>query len=111
MTKQEQLYNLYVKTPGISNGDAAELLGVGNGFVRTVKNRLKNAGYIDYHEGSNGVTVLKPYKESTTSMQSPIKSEIYREMLDIYMGDFRSQTTFDDRIRVGREIRLILEKF
>lgn len=111
MTKQEQLYNLYVENPSISNGDAAELLGVDNNFVRTVKNRLKNAGYIDYHEGSNGVTVLKPYKESTTSMQSQLKAEIYREMLATYMEDFKSQTTFDDRIRVGREIRLILEKF
>lgn len=32
------------------------------------------------------------------------------EMIDTYMGDFRGQDTFADRLAVGREIRLLLEK-
>ena len=31
-------------------------------------------------------------------------------MIDTYMGDFRVQDTFADRLAVGREIRLLLEK-
>ena len=31
-------------------------------------------------------------------------------MIDTYMGDFRGQDTFADRLAVGHEIRLLLEK-
>ena len=39
-----------------------------------------------------------------------MKQRVYEEMVDTYMDDFRAQQTFADRLAVGREIRLILEK-
>lgn len=35
--------------------------------------------------------------------------EIYTEMVQTYMEDFREQTTFQDRLTVGREIRRVLD--
>ena len=31
-------------------------------------------------------------------------------MIEAYLEDFREQTTFADRLAVGREIRLLLDK-
>ena len=44
-------------------------------------------------------------------MEKPksFKAAIYREMLEVYMDDFRNQDTFKDRLQVGQEIRMILK--
>ncbi len=107
-TKIGMLHALYTEDPACTNAEACELLGVDSQMLRTMKNRLKNQGYI--HVENNGeVTILKPYRQAVIT-KSNRKAEIYAEMVEAYLGDFRQQTTFDDRLRVGREIRLLLEK-
>lgn len=108
-TKIGMLYELYVQNPDISNGEAAEILGISGSMMRTMKQRLKQAGYIQV-EDSGKVSILRPYRENSTASNSAYKSQVYLEMVDAYMSDFRQQTTFNDRLAVGREIRLILEK-
>lgn len=60
--------------------------------------------------GKDNVAILKPLHEDLSAQNKTLKAEIYEEMLTIYMDDFREQGTFSDRLAVGREIRLILEK-
>ena len=104
----ENLYNLYVENPKTSNMEACEILGVDNGTIRTSKYRLKQSGYIE-SVSEDEVVILKPYK-TTKATYNQGKSEVITEMIDVYLEDFREQTTFVDRLQVGREIRLLLEK-
>lgn len=80
ISKIEAMYRYYKANPAASNGEVGQALGLSGDMVRTYKNRLKRNGLI------------------------------YTEMIDTYMGDFRGQDTFADRLAVGREIRLLLEK-
>ncbi len=107
ITNMEILYNAYRDSGLHENSDMMELLGWDNNQVRQAKSKLRRKGYIalDY-EGK--VTLLKPYREDIEE-PTTVKSEIYREMLEIYMDDFREQATFKDRLAVGQEIRLILK--
>ncbi len=106
MTKIEMLYNLYTEHPEISSKDAAEITGIDVNNISVYRQRLKDKGVIDF-KPSGSVIIVKPYHD--TPDQS-YKSEIYREMVDAYMDDFRGQSTFADRLAVGREIRLLLER-
>lgn len=109
ISKIAQLYNLYVADETTSNEDAAQAIGTTNGIVRTMKYRLKAAGYIDLKEDGT-VEILKPFREAATTSTNSMKAEVYSEMIETYLGDFREQTTFADRLAVGREIRLLLDK-
>lgn len=107
MTEQEKLYNVYKDMGVSSNEEVVDLLKWSNDKVRNIKRRLKVNGFIDYDYGKD-VEILKPYRED---VETPVtfKGEIYREMLEVYMDDFRSQDTFKDRLLVGQEIRMILK--
>lgn len=108
-TKIGMLYGLYTQNPELSNTEAAEMLNVSGTMVRTMKLRLKQNGYIQV-EDSGKVSIIRPYHENGASSNSVYKAQVYLEMVDSYMADFRQQTTFNDRLAVGRETRLILEK-
>lgn len=108
-TKIGMLHALYAENPTCTNAEACELLDVDSQMLRTMKNRLKNQGYI-HVEDDGEVTVLKPYTRSAPTTPNSFKADVYYEMVDAYMEDFRRQSTFNDRLAVGREIRLILEK-
>ena len=107
MTEYEKLYNIYNEFGGVTNEEVMDLLEWSNDKVRNMKRKLKVKGYIDYDYGKD-VEILKPYHEE---VDNPVtfKGEIYREMLEVYMDDFRSQDTFKDRLLVGQEIRMILK--
>lgn len=107
MTEQEVLYNTYKELGPISNTEVEEVLGWSNDKVRNIKRKLKSYGYIDY-DYARPVEILKPYRESVDNPRT-FKASIYREMLEVYMEDFRSQDTFKDRLQVGQEIRMILK--
>lgn len=110
LSKINQLYNLYEENPHITNQEAAESLKVSERMIRTMKYRLKCAGYIDPETEDGSVLIVKPFRETPASTANAMKADIYTEMIEAYMEDFRAQTTFADRLAVGREIRLLLEK-
>jgi hypothetical protein len=107
MTDMEILYNAYRDSGLQTNEEMENLLGWPNGKIRTMKARLKARGLSDYGFGKP-VTILKPYREDVEKPES-FKAAIYREMLEVYMDDFRNQDTFKDRLQVGQEIRMILK--
>lgn len=109
MSKLEQLYHLYEDKPDLSTEEACSLLSFEDKHcIYEYRKRLKGRGLIDFNEDGS-VVVLKPYKEPPVVSVSD-KGGIYREMVSLYMDDFREQTTFADRLLVGREIRLLLDK-
>lgn len=107
MTEQEILYNAYNDSGVQTNEEVMALLGWSNDKVRNIKAKLKIRGFIDYTFGSP-VKILKPYREVLDTPET-FKAKIYREMLEVYMEDFRTQDTFKDRLLVGQEIRMILK--
>lgn len=115
-SKIGMLYDLYVQNPQITNEEAADILDVSNETLRSMKRRLKAAGNIRVNEDGT-VTAQEPHRGSDAAMilepiasRGSYKSEVYHEMVDTYMDDFRQQSTFNDRLAVGREIRRLLEK-
>lgn len=56
-------------------------------------------------QGSEAAMIMGP-----ASSRGSYKVEVYHEMIETYMDDFRQQSTFNDRLSVGREIRRLLEK-
>lgn len=104
----EKLFNMYAENPALKNKDAAEMLGIPETAQRKYKCLLRQRGFIDTDNEGN-VIILREMRAKTGQPLS-FKGEIYVEMIDTYMEDFRNQTTFADRLAVGREIRLILEK-
>ena len=107
MTDQEILYNTYNDSGVQTNEEVTQLLGWSNDKVRNIKAKLKMRGFIDYTFGSP-VKILKPYREVIDTPET-FKAKIYREMLEVYIEDFRTQDTFKDRLLVGQEIRMILK--
>lgn len=107
MTEQEILYNAYNDSGVQTNEEVMALLGWPNDKVRNIKAKLKIRGFIDY-SFSSPVKILKPYREVVDAPET-LKAQIYREMLEVYMEDFRAQDTFKYRLLVGQEIRMILK--
>lgn len=107
ISKIEAMYRFYKANPAASNGEVGQALGLSGDMVRTYKNRLKRNGLIYIEDDGRVSTEPEP---DFSSVERTYKSDIYVEMIDTYMGDFRGQDTFADRLAVGREIRLLLEK-
>ena len=107
MTDQEILYNAYNDSGVQTNEEVMAMLGWSNDKVRNIKAKLKIRGFIDYTFGSP-VKILKPYREVVDTPET-FRAQIYREMLEVYKEDFRTQDTFKDRLLVGQEIRMILK--
>lgn len=105
-SKISRIFNLLSAHPYATDEEIAEIMGdTTPGVVETNRYRLKDRGFIKINL-DRSVTILKPFKDSEKSF----KQEVYQEMIEIYMQDFRSQATYNERIAVGREIRLILDK-
>lgn len=105
MTKIEALYNLYSERPDVTAVEAAGILGINQDTVYVYRQRMQDKGLI---KCSSPVEILKPYRVDAPG--PAYKAEIYKEMIDSFLEDFRAQTTFVDRLAVGREIRLLLER-
>lgn len=107
-SKISRVYKVFAEHPSFKDAEVAELMGdISEDMVTVYRHRLKKQGFIDFDPYAvGGVTILKPYKNEPKGM----KQRVYEEMVDTYMDDFRVQQTFADRLAVGREIRLILER-
>lgn len=69
--------------------------------------RMIEAGIIT-RQGDQYYT-LRPYDRVNVESNQTIKREIYMDMLEIYLVDFVSAGSFDNRVKIGREMRLLIE--
>lgn len=106
-SSRELVFDEIVKDNFVSNQDIMDRTGLKDNIVRTNIHRLKKAGLIDSldENGSRKFVILRNY--STNQSQ---KKVLYEEMIDVYMEDFINASTFEDRLKVGREVRLLIEK-
>ncbi len=106
MSKIATVFELMKQHPRASDAEIADMMeNTSEKTVETYRLRLRKRGFIKVNL-DRSVTILKEFSNKEPSL----KQQCYEEMLEIYMEDFRAQTTFSDRLAVGREIRLVLDK-
>lgn len=67
--------------------------------------RLKKKGILEGGPGDFKVTGEYDLKKDENN-----KENVLLEMIEYYLEDFREATDFDERLRIGREIRLLLDQ-
>lgn len=106
-SSKELVFDEIIKDPFISNGELANKTGLGESLCKTNVHRLKKMGVIDTisENGKRKFILLDGFKSNQSQ-----KKSLYEDMIDVYMEDFINASTFEDRLKVGREVRLLIEK-
>lgn len=106
-SSRELVFDEILKNPSISNKEIEKLTGLSESLVKVNVHRLKKIGMIDCknENGNREFVVLNSFSNNQNE-----KRVLYEDMIDIYMNDFINASTFEDRLKVGREVRLLIEK-
>lgn len=105
----ELVFDLINENQNISNEEINEKLKIQEAKVYVSK--LISRGFIEYDSSGNSrFNILAPYVDRRFAKPKTLKMEYYNEMIEIYMSDFRNADTFSDRVKVGRELRLLIER-
>ncbi|MDU5803544.1 MAG: winged helix-turn-helix domain-containing protein [Fusobacterium periodonticum] len=104
MTKIEEVLEYLRCNTYATNKEISDDLNISEGVVRTYINRLKNKGYLE----KTG-TEYRVLKEMPVN-KSSYKQEIIKEMLEVYMDDFRELKVMNEKIRVGELIIRLVDK-
>ena len=89
MTKIEEVLEYVRSNTFATNKEISEDLNISEGVVRTYLNRLKNKGYLE--------KMGKEYK-------------VLKEMLEVYLDDFREIKVINEKIRIGELIIRLVDK-
>lgn len=104
MTKIEEVLEYVRSNTFATNKEISDGLNMSEGVVKTYLNRLKNKGYLEKIG-----TEYKVLKEMPVN-KSSYKQEIIKEMLEVYMDDFREIKVINEKIRVGELIIRLVDK-
>lgn len=106
-SSRQLVFDEIIKDVFVSNGELAERTGLNENLCKTNVSRLKKAGVIDSvsEDGKRKFIILDGFKSNQSQ-----KKALYEDMIDIYMEDFINASTFEDRLKIGREVRLLIEK-
>ena len=110
VTNQERVYDYLADNPKATNGEISDNLMIDYDTVKSNIWKLKNKGLIEVRfEGATRICeIVKEYPTSIPRKPKTYKQEVYTELVEGYRQDFRECVTFDERLKVGREIRIIL---
>lgn len=106
-SSREMIFDEILKNPSITNKEIEKNTGFNENLVKVSVYRLKKNGMIDCknENGKREFIILNSFSNNQNE-----KKALYEDMIDIYMNDFINASTFEDRLKVGREIRLLIEK-
>lgn len=106
-SSREMIFDEILKNPSITNKEIEKNTGFNENLVKVSVYRLKKNGMIDCknENGKREFVILNSFSNNQNE-----KKVLYEDMIDIYMNDFVNASTFEDRLKVGREIRLLIEK-
>ena len=110
ITELERLYDYLKEYPKATYVEISDALGISYGAARNYVHRLKDKGLIKVgYEGTARVySITKEYPVSKARKPKTYKQEVYVELVEGYREDFRECASFEERLKVGREIRIIL---
>lgn len=108
MTNKQKILKFLHENPSATNKEIAKNLRISEGHVKTDISRLKSSGYIfvDSTDGIRTISIIR----GLPAERSEYKKEIYQELLDGYLQDFREAETRTDRKEVGTLILRIVER-
>lgn len=106
-SSRELVFDEIIKDVFVSNSQLVERTGLSESLCKTNIYRLKKGGFIDSlsEDGKRKFVILDSFKSNQSQ-----KKILYEDMIDVYMEDFVNASTFEDRLKVGREMRLLIEK-
>ena len=104
MTKLEEVLEYVRSNTFATNKEISEDLNISEGVVRTYLNRLKNKGYLEKIDKEYKVLKEMPVNKSN------YKQEIIKEMLEVYMDDFRELKVINEKVRIGELIIRLVDK-
>ena len=104
MTKLEEVLEYVRSNTFATNKEISDDLNISEGVVRTYLNRLKNKGYLEKID-----TEYKVLKEMPVN-KSNYKQEIIKEMLEVYIDDFRELKVINEKVRIGELIIRLVDK-
>ena len=104
MTKLEEVLEYVRSNTFATNKEISDDLNISDGVVRTYLNRLKNKGYLEKIGAEYKVLKEMPVNKSN------YKQEIIKEMLEVYMDDFRELKVINEKVRIGELIIRLVDK-
>ncbi len=110
-SKIDQFFILLIEQPSISNEEAADIIRTTPAVVETYRHRLRNQGVVEWEgRGESRKAVILGEPKTLEKYRGSYKHEITQSMIEVYYEDFVNCDSFDKRVLVGREIRLLLER-
>ena len=114
MTKIEEVLEYLRCNTYATNKEISDDLNISEGVVRTSKitssatptdaNDLVNKGYLEKIGTESKVLKEMPVNKSN------YKQEIIKEMLEVYMDDFRELKVINEKVRIGELIIRLVDK-
>lgn len=113
MNMYEKVYYYLAENPKATNGEITSALDISDVIVRNYISRLKKRGLIDvsYSDEGREVTVLDELPAMKKEIHLTYKQEVYMDMIEVFREDFRTVETFEERLRIAREINAMLRDF
>jgi hypothetical protein len=108
MSNKEKVIDYLREHPQAKDTEIAEIVGLTVQHVKTIISRAKSAGCITvtHPEGARSVQV----NEAESITKNDYKREIFEEMIDQYMVDFREVTMYQDRINIGQIVYKLVKE-
>lgn len=113
MNAYEKVYYYLEENPKATNGEITAALDISDVIVRNYISRLKKRGLIDvsYSEDGREVKILDELPRVKKEIHMTYKQEVYMDMIETFREDFRNVDTFEERLRIAREINAMLRDF
>lgn len=109
MTNKEKVYRFIQNHNKATNEEIESNLNLPPGNARVYIWKLRNEGLIEINESGEFV-ILESYPTLDTISSSINKRDLYMELIENYMDEFKKTVNFEDKMRIGRELRLLIEK-
>lgn len=109
-TLYERLYYYLEEHPNATNSEICDGLKATQGVVKAYVSRLKNKGLIsvDYVDGKRNITILREFPQVQKMRNISYKQEVYIDMIEVFREDFKEVSSFDERLKIAREINIML---
>lgn len=104
----DRFFAFVTANPTLADDEIAEALDCSVKTVEGYRFRLRDKGCLDWSTENKvrTIRIIKPYREPATPTS---EQEICYHMVNKFLTDFDEAETFEKRVIVGKEIRMLLE--
>lgn len=109
----DKVYEALLDNPRATNQELANESGAAPSSIRIQLKRLEERGIIKIGHDEKGrfVTILSEfYHKEPKKTSSTLKKEYYQEMVEECIAMLRDCDTVNDKLKVVRELRLIIQE-